>query len=161
MAQKTKFQDAVIAYIALNFTDKKEEQKIKEIFRTMSKDHSTFKIDIDMFVKCLTENNIATADEAKDIFYSIDNDKNGSIEYQELVRALSDKEKLLSEKNLKEAFDFFDVDKSETITWDEIARVVFQGKNVPKELVNSFLKEIGKTEKDPITFKEFCEMIRK
>ena len=161
MAQKTKFQDAVIAYIALNFTDKKEEQKIKEIFRTMSKDHSTFKIDIDMFVKCLTENNIATADEAKDIFYSIDNDKNGSIEYQELVRGMSDKKKLLSDTNLKEAFDFFDVDKSNTITWDEIARIVFQGKNVPKELVNSFLKEIGKTEKDPINFKEFCEMIRK
>ena len=161
MAQKTKFQDAVIAYIALNFTDKKEEQKIKEIFRSMSKDHSTFKIDIDMFVKCLTENKIATADEAKDIFYSIDNDKNGSIEYQELVRGMSDKKKLLSDTNLKEAFDFFDVDKSNTITWDEIARIVFQGKNVPQELVNSFLKEIGKTEKDPITFKEFCEMIRK
>jgi Ca2+-binding EF-hand superfamily protein len=74
---------------------------------------------------------------------------------------MSDKKKLLSDTNLKEAFDFFDVDKSKTITWDEIARIVFQGKNVPKELVNSFLKEIGKTEKDPITFKEFCEMIRK
>ncbi len=161
MAQKTKFQDAVIAYIALNFTDKKEEQKIKEIFRSMSKDHSTFKIDIDMFVKCLTENKIANAEEAKEIFYSIDNDRNGSIEYQELVRGMSDKKKLLSDSNLKEAFDFFDVDKSNTITWDEIARIVFQGKTVPKELINSFLKEIGKTENDPISFKEFCEMIRK
>ena len=34
----------------------------------MSKDHSTFKIDMDMFVKCLTENNIANEDEAKNIF---------------------------------------------------------------------------------------------
>ena len=161
MAQKTKFQDAVIAYIALNFTNKQEESKIKEIFRSMSKDHSTFKIDIDMFVKCLTENNIANEDEAKNIFNSIDNDKNGSIEYQELVRGMTDKEKLLSDKNLKEAFDFFDVDGSKTITWDEIARVVFQGKNVPKDLMKSFLNEIGKTENDPITFPEFCEMIRK
>ena len=161
MAQKTKFQDAVIAYIALNFTNKQEESKIKEIFRSMSKDHSTFKIDMDMFVKCLTENNIANEDEAKNIFNSIDNDKNGSIEYQELVRGMTDKEKLLSDKNLKEAFDFFDVDGSKTITWDEIARVVFQGKNVPKDLMKSFLNEIGKTENDPITFPEFCEMIRK
>ena len=161
MAKKTKFRCAVIACIALNLTNKQEESKIKEIFRSMSKDHSTFKIDMDMFVKCLTENNIANEDEAKNIFNSIDNDKNGSIEYQELVRGMTDKEKLLSDKNLKEAFDFFDVDGSKTITWDEIARVVFQGKNVPKDLMKSFLNEIGKTENDPITFPEFCEMIRK
>ena len=123
---------------------------------------SNSEIDVNIFVKTLQENDIGIDEEqAKDIFQNIDNDKNGSIEYQELVRALSDKEKLLSEKNLKEAFDFFDVDKSETITWDEIARVVFQGREVPKDLMNSFLQEIGKTENDPINFQEFCEMIRK
>ncbi len=156
---KSKFQDAVIAYIALNFSNKEEEKKIKEIFRKMS---SNSEIDVNIFVKTLQENDIGIDEEqAKDIFQTIDNDKNGSIEYQELVRALSDKEKLLSDKNLKEAFDFFDVDKSQTITWDEIARVVFQGREVPKDLINSFLNEIGKTENDPITFQEFCEMIRK
>ncbi len=156
---KSKFQDAVIAYIALNFSNKEEEKKIKEIFRKMS---NNSEIDVNIFVKTLQENDIGIDEEqAKDIFQTIDNDKNGSIEYQELVRALSDKEKLLSDKNLKEAFDFFDVDKSQTITWDEIARVVFQGREVPKDLINSFLNEIGKTENDPITFQEFCEMIRK
>ena len=156
---KSKFQDAVIAYIALNFSNKEEEKKIKEIFRKMS---SNSEINVNIFVKTLQENDIGIDEEqAKDIFQTIDNDKNGSIEYQELVRALSDKEKLLSDKNLKEAFDFFDVDKSQTITWDEIARVVFQGREVPKDLINSFLNEIGKTENDPITFQEFCEMIRK
>ena len=156
---KSKFQDAVIAYIALNFSNKEEEKKIKEIFRKMS---SNSEINVNIFVKTLQENDIGIDEEqAKDIFQTIDNDKNGSIEYQELVRALSDKEKLLSDKNLKEAFDFFVVDKSQTITWDEIARVVFQGREVPKDLINSFLNEIGKTENDPITFQEFCEMIRK
>jgi hypothetical protein len=162
MAQKTKFQDAVIAYIALNFTDKNEENKIKEIFRKMSTDKSNFLIDINTFVNCLMESDVGiNEDEAKNIFQNIDNDKNGFIEYQELVRALTDKKKLLSDINLKEAFEFFDIDNSKTITWDEIARVVFQGKNVPKDLMKSFLNEIGKTENDPITFPEFCEMIRK
>ena len=159
---KSKFQDAVIAYIALNFTDKNEENKIKEIFRKMSTDKSNFLIDINTFVNCLMESDVGiNEDEAKNIFQNIDNDKNGFIEYQELVRALTDKKKLLSDTNLKEAFDFFDVDNSKTITWDEIARVVFQGKEVHEDLMKSFLKEIGKTENDPITYNEFCEMIRK
>ena len=159
---KSKFQDAVIAYIALNFTDKNEENKIKEIFRKMSTDKSNFLIDINTFVNCLMESDVGiNEDEAKNIFQNIDNDKNGFIEYQELVRALTDKKKLLSDINLKEAFEFFDIDNSKTITWDEIARVVFQGKEVPEDLMKSFLNEIGKTENEPITYNEFCEMIRK
>ena len=159
---KSKFQDAVIAYIALNFTDKNEENKIKEIFRKMSTDKSNFLIDINTFINCIIESDVGiNEEEAKNIFQNIDNDKNGFIEYQELVRALTDKKKLLSDTNLKEAFDFFDVDNSKTITWDEIARVVFQGKEVHEDLMKSFLKEIGKTENDPITYNEFCEMIRK
>jgi len=36
-------------------------------------------------------------------------------------------------KKIKEAFEFFDVDNSKTITWDEI--IVFQGKEFPKDLL--------------------------
>ena len=46
--------------------------------------------------------------EIEELFNSIDENETGNIEYEELIRALTDKEKLLSDKNLKEAFAFFD-----------------------------------------------------
>ena len=159
--KKSKFQDAVIAYISLNFVDKEEESKIKEVFRSLSKDNVNSFINKKTFTKSMIEQNKGMSEkEANEIYDKIDSDKNGNIEYQELVRALTEKKKLLSEKNLREAFDFFDVDKSQTITWDEIASVVFQGKNISEELINEFLDEIGKKKDDPITFKEFCEIIK-
>ena len=159
--KKSKFQDAVIAYISLNFVDKDEESKIKEIFRSLSKDNANYLIDKKTFTKTMIEQNKEmTENEADEIYEKIDSDKNGNIEYQELVRALTEKKKLLSEKNLREAFDFFDVDKSQTITWDEIASVVFQGKDISDDLINEFLEEIGKKKDDPITFEEFCEIIK-
>ena len=46
-------------------------------------------------------------DTLDELFEIIDIDKNGCIEYQELLRALSDKNKLFSEDYLKAAFNFF------------------------------------------------------
>ena len=57
---KSKFQDAVIAYIALNFSNKKKKKKIKEIFRKMS---SNSEINVNIFVKTLKENDIGIYEE--------------------------------------------------------------------------------------------------
>ena len=79
---------------------------------------------------------------------------------QELINALSDKTKLLNESNLKEAFDFFDKDKSGTISWGEINEIISGGKSQSKKLMNEFLKQIGKKANEEISFKEFCKIVR-
>jgi calcium-dependent protein kinase len=159
--KKSKFQDAVIAYISLNFVDKDEESKIKEIFRSLSKDNANYLIDKKTFTKTMIEQNTEMSEnEANEIYEKIDSDKNGNIEYQELVRALTEKTKLLSEKNLREAFDFFGVDKSQTITWDEIASVVFQGKDISEDLINEFLDEIGKKKMTLLLTKNSVKLLK-
>ena len=89
-------------------------------------------------------------------------DENGIIEYEELVRGFSDREKLLNDKNMKEAFNFFDKDKSGTIKWDDISKVVFQNKKMPKLFMKQFLEEIEqKNGKDVnITYEDFCKIIK-
>ena len=163
-AKKSKFKDVVISYIALNFVKKDEEQRIKDIFKKISDDHSTYKIDIEQFVKCMLQSmdGNMSEEEAKNMFEVIDNDGNGYIEYQELIRALSNKEKLLCENNLKEAFEFFDSDKSKTISWEEINDVISGGgkKEENRQLMEEFLNEIGKNAQDEITFEEFCSIVK-
>jgi Ca2+-binding EF-hand superfamily protein len=52
------------------------------------------------------------AKEAKEFFIIADVDKSGTLDFGELSAATINKTNLLNEKNLKEAFNMFDKDKS-------------------------------------------------
>ena len=58
-------------------------------------------------------------------------DGNGAIDFSEWCVATIDKNELLSNENLKEAFDFFDTNNNGTIDANEISRVL--GYNLLKE----------------------------
>lgn len=58
----------------------------------------------------------------------VDMDCNGYIEYQEFIAAAYDKKKILTEFNLKKAFDMLDKDKRGKISSDEL-KIVLGGGN--------------------------------
>ena len=99
--------------------------------------------------------------EIEDLFNNIDENETGNIEYEELIRALTDKEKLLTDKNLKEAFAFFDKDSNGSISWNEIAEIVYPEGKIPKNTIKEFLKEIGqKDENMEIDYLEFKKILK-
>ena len=158
----SKFRNMVIAYIALNFSDPNEEKKARQIFMEISGGSKHYLITKDTFVsrmelifKGLTKEEIET------LYYSIDENSTGNIEYEELIRALSNKEKLLCEKNLKEAFSFFDKDNSGYISWNEIAEIIYPEGQIPKDIIKEFLKEIDQRDENmKIDFYEFKKILR-
>ena len=155
----SKFKEIVIAYITLNFADKTEEKQVKDIFRQLSGGDDNF-----ILTKKTFEKNMAdvckdfTPEEITKLFETIDENNSDTIEYQELMRALADHKKLLCDKNLKEAFKFFDQDQNGTISWNEIADVVFEGNSVPENIVQEFLDEIG--QKDVNLRLDYDEFVR-
>ena len=161
---KGMFKKAVIAYMALNFLEKEEEKKMKNIFYKLSKGNSK-QIDEENFAKTIREvNDTYTDEEIKDLFNKLDENKNGVLEYEEIVRSFSDREKLFSEKNMKEAFNFVDKDKNGIINLEDISQVVFQNKKMPKQFVSQLLEEIEqKDDKNDvnITFEDFCQIMKK
>ena len=157
------FRKAVIAYMALNFVEKEEEKKMKNLFYKLSNGNDKFLINRENFsktIKQVTDN--YSEEEINELFDKLDENKSGIIEYEELVRGFSDRKKLLNEKNMKEAFNFFDKDKDGAINWEEISNVVFQNKKMPKLFVKQFLEEIKQQNgKDVnITFEDFCRIIK-
>ena len=158
----SKFRNMVIAYIALNFSDPNEEKRARQIFMEISGGNKHYLITKDTFVsrmelifKGLTKEEIET------LYNSIDENSTGNIEYEELIRALSNKEKLLCDKNLKEAFSFFDKDNSGYISWNEIAEIIYPEGQIPKDIIKEFLKEIGqKDENMKIDLYEFKKILR-
>ena len=153
----SKFKDMVIAYITLNFAEKEEEKKARKIFMEMSGGDNHFLIRKDTFVQRMS--NIYKHEDKKnieDLFDNIDENKSGNIEYEELIRALSDRKKLLNDKNLKEAFDFFDKDNNGSISWNEIAEVIYPDGRIPRQIMKDFMEEIGQKDEDKeINFEEF------
>ena len=160
---RSKFRDVVIAYIALNFSDQNEELLARQVFMDMTGGDNHFLIKKDTF--CNRMGQICkdlTKREIEDLFDSIDENESGNIEFEELMRSLSDKEKLLCDKNLKEAFDFFDKDNNGSISWNEIAVIVYPEGKIPQNTIQEFLKEIGqKDENMEINFEDFKKILKK
>ena len=153
----------VIAYIGLNFPDKAEALKARKIFLEISGGNKHFLITKETFVSRFEKvfKNL-TKKEIEDLFDNLDQNETGNIEYEELIRALSDKKKLLSDKNLNEAFKFFDRDNNGFITWNEIAEIIYPDGKMPRKIILEFLEEIGqKDENMKIDLWDFKRILNK
>ena len=159
----SKFKEMVIAYIGLNFPDKAEAIKARKIFLEISGGNKHFLITKETFVSRFQKifNNL-TKEDIEQFFDSLDQNGTGNIEYEELIRALSDKNKLLSNKNLGEAFKFFDRDNNGFITWNEIAEIIYPEGQIPENVMEEFLKEIGQNDRNlNIDFFDFKKILTK
>ena len=158
-----KFKDVVIAYITLNFVEQDVEKKARKIFMEMTVGKEKhFLITKDTFVSKMEQIcRDLNKKEIEELFDIIDENETGNIEYEELIRALSDKEKLLSDKNLKEAFAFFDKDNNGSISWNEIAEIVYPEGQIPKNTIKEFLNEIGQKDEDmKMDYYEFKRVLK-
>ena len=61
--------------------------------------------------------------EFEDLLMALDKNCNGVIDYSEFLTAAVNKQRLLSQENLKMAFRMFDTDNSGTITENEMKQI--------------------------------------
>ena len=72
-----------------------------------------------------------------------DADGSGEIDYSEWVVATIDKNKLLSDKNMRAAFSLFDKDGGGTISPEEIKEVLgISGKNIDEKIWDEIVLEV-------------------
>ena len=107
-------------------------------------------------------NESSIIDSLDDLMKTIDTDNNGYIEFEEFLRASIDKEKLLTEKNLKIAFDIFDKDKSGGISASELKTLLGESNVHTKDIVwKNMIKEIDLNGDGQISFEEFKTLMNK
>ena len=90
-------------------------------------------------------------------FNRIDSNNNGKIEYDEFIRAAINKKEFLSEKMMKDAFEHFDIDKSGSISLQDICKVF--GFNGNQNNLKEFEKIIEKCDIDKNGTVELNEFI--
>ena len=156
-----KLQQATLAFLVHNLSSQEELFELKEIFCAFDKncDGRLTKEELhEGLNKIYHVNNIKSSLEC--LMKTIDTDNNGFIEFEEFVRVCINKEKLLTEKNLKIAFDLFDRDKNGAISCSELKYVLGEFNGRVKESVwRNMINEIDLNGDGEISFEEFKTMM--
>jgi len=110
-AQENQFKKIILYFIATRLNEK-EIKELKEIFKKFDTDFDG-QISLEEFEKCFIQyqnkNHLINISDIKNIFNSVDINKNGKIDYSEFIAAsLTGREEIV-EKRLLEAFFSYDV----------------------------------------------------
>jgi calcium-dependent protein kinase len=159
-----KLQQAVLAYLVHNFPQIEEIKEVSKVFSKFDEDCDG-KLTRQEMIKGISNALSITKKEASDlvseIFNIIDNDNNGSIEFEEFIRAGLDKEIFCDEEILRFAFDYFDKDGSGQINIDELRQIFCVGPNsqLAEATLISCISDIDQNGNGEIDFDEFAEMM--
>ena len=158
---QSKFQETALAFLVHNSLHLDEVRDLYKVFCLVDADLDG-KITRNELGDAMrniykNENSKEIEKEVDIIFSNIDNDNNGTIEYEEFIRAVIGKESLLSDNILQFAFLFFDKDNSGEITLDEMQGIF--GEDCDKNVLEKMIDEIDKDGNKEISFTEFKHMM--
>ena len=159
-----KLQQATLAFLVHNFAPKEELDELKEIFFAFDK-NCDGKISKEEFVTGLSNTNtlntlLKKGNSIGGLMKNIDTDNNGYIGFEEFCIALINKEKILTENNLRMAFDVFDRDKSGGISQNELKFILGEYNiNAKEHLWNKIIEQIDLNRDGQISYEEFHKMM--
>ena len=160
-----KLQQATLAFLVHNFAPKEELNELKKIFFAFDK-NGDGKLSKEEFVTGLTNIdinfnlNIKEEESLNSLIKNIDSDNNGYITFEEFLIASVNKEKILTENNLKMAFDVFDRDKNGCISHDELKYILGEyNPNAKEYLWKKMIQQIDSNKDGQISYEEFYNMM--
>ena len=153
---ENRFKQAVLQFISTQFNIQKEENELKDLFKSMDVT-GTGQLTKQEFTKKLMElyGENDGKQMADSIFNSLDMDGSGKISYDEFLSAMINSQKVVTEERLKKAFKMFDKDNSGKLSVKEI-RNVFGGTEAQwKQVIN----EVDLNNDGEVDFEEFKIMM--
>lgn len=154
---KEKLQQATIAYIVHFIYNSQEIEGLKKVFKYLDKNgdgrltYGELRSGFDrVFGRYLSDI------EMNKVIEEVDGDNDGYISYEEFLRVAINRKKLLEEKNLKLAFDRFDLNKDGKLSREEVKKVLGTQEN---HYINLLLNNIDKNKDGFISFSEFCDLM--
>ena len=160
-----KLQQATLTFLVHNFAPKEELNELKKIFFAFDK-NGDGKISKEEFVTGLSNNNdnlnslLKDDDNIQGLLNNMDQDNNGYIGFEEFLIASINKEKILTEKNLKMAFNVFDRDKSGGISQNELKFILGEyNVNAKEHLWKKMIQQIDLNQDGQISYEEFHKMM--
>lgn len=161
---KQKLQQSTIAFLVRQLSNSEVVKNLRNIFRSLDKngDGSLSIEEIKEGFKTYYGETISD-EEWKEIANNLDQDGSNSIEYEEFIRSTINLEDILTDKNLKLAFDFYDKDGSGYLDVNEIksALGIIDNDVVTNQLIQNIIKNIDENSDGQISFEEFKDLMLK
>ncbi len=163
LKQEYKFQQAVTTFIMHNCIAKEEITHLRKAFKVLdlNGDGRLSKQELEKGFKDSMENNLGDIDVSVIMKLMNGGNNKGYIEYEEFLQATIDKKKLLSEKNLKQAFSQFDIDGNGGISAEEIRSILGKDAHISQDVFEEILKEVGLEQGKELSFEEFKSIMEK
>eukprot|EP00826_Nyctotherus_ovalis_P052798 TRINITY_DN6763_c0_g1_i6.p1 TRINITY_DN6763_c0_g1~~TRINITY_DN6763_c0_g1_i6.p1 ORF type:complete len:573 (+),score=137.58 TRINITY_DN6763_c0_g1_i6:94-1719(+) len=158
-----KLQQAAMMFITTQLMTRKEKENLTAIFLSLDKngDGALTREELTEGYTKLYGDSERARIEVESIMAVADVDNNGTIDYSEFLLAMGNKKKLISKANIRQAFDAFDIDKSGSISANEIKKVLGLEKNFSEEVWRNMIEQIDSNNDGEISFKEFENMMNK
>lgn len=155
---KEKFQQTAIAYIVHLVQNTKENEQLKTIFSMIDLNGDgrlTYDELREGFAKVFGES--LTDYEFEQIVSKIDQDEDGFIGYEEFLRVALDQKIILTEQNLKMAFNKFDENGDGALSVEEL-KIVMGAHDDP--FFRQFVNTLCPDNEGNITYDRFCYLMR-
>jgi calcium-dependent protein kinase len=160
--EKSQLSTAVVTFITNYLMNEDELRSLKKLF---------FELDV-KGVGVITKEELykgmeecfgdkITREEVNQTFSNIDYDNNGTISFDEFLKAAIDKKKILTEEKLKAAFSLFDRNGDGDIEAKELKEVIGDENNTEDNVWMQMIKEVDLDGNGVIDFEEFKAMMKK
>jgi len=164
-AAKQKLQQASIAFIVHQMSTNDTAKELRELFKAMDSSGDgrlTIQELKDGYVKYF-KNFSLSEEEFEEMMATLDSDQSGFIEYEEFLRASMKIENVITDKNLEQAFHFFDEDKSGNLEPAEIKRALGIEPSDTKqgEVMKQLIDEIDSNNDGVVSLDEFKNLMKK
>ena len=157
---KSKLREAVHVYIASQISSHKDLKFFKKCFQEIDKNGDGRITKDELFQEYSKR---MSKEEAEKISYEIvnrlDQDEDGNIDYTEFLASCIERQKQISLDNLEIAFNMFDIDRSGTITINEIKMILNDGENQDDAIYQEILNEADSNGDGVIDLREFLSLM--
>ena len=156
-------KQAVRAYIISQCLAFNETKQLKEIFKSIDKnsDGKISREEIEIYYERVMGDDDNAEIESARIMENLDPEKKGFLNYSDFLNACLHDNIILCNKNLKLAFNRFDIDKSGKISGQEIKEILAEENAYDPEIWEQIVKDADKNHDGEIDFKEFADMVLK
>ena len=157
----SKILQLVIAFLVHNLPETESSQKILKLFRYFN-ESGNCELTKEELKKGLKEFKTEEDFDIKldKVFEELDGDKNGTIEFEEFLRACINKNEILNDKYINYAFKFLDKENKKSLSPEQIISAFFVEENESfKETMNQILNNNEYDENGRINFEEFKNLI--
>lgn len=152
---------SVMSYIIARKLYNENDNKLRKIFEALDSDHNGY-IDKKELMREYNKYFPGTTKKQMKIINSFletaDVDNNGKIDYAEFLTAMNLGNKELSEKTLREIFDYYDYDKNGVIEAKDI-KEIFEDTGLSDKEIHDLIDEIDLNDDRTLSFEEFYKLI--